>query len=137
MVVNLNMKGSNEDSIDKYLSDTISAVFPYVYVVDVPGYTNKVLYAAASAEALARGERTIDMLAAGTEAESGAELASWMKNAYAGIEEYKSEGRILTDDKAPVELLGMRVLDGMIKEEVQYYREIYDREGLQGLLNVL
>lgn len=32
---------------------------------------------------------------------------------------------ILTDDKAPVELLGMRVLDEIIAEELDYYRELY------------
>ena len=32
---------------------------------------------------------------------------------------------ILTDDKAPVEVLGMRVLDEIIAEELDYYRELY------------
>lgn len=50
--------------------------------------------------------------------------------------EYVSGDYILTDDKAPVELLGMQVIDELlIKDEVAYYKGIYDREGIRGLLN--
>ena len=42
---------------------------------------------------------------------------------------------ILTDDKAPVELLGMRAIDDLIQQELAYYQEIYVEEGLSGLLN--
>ncbi len=41
----------------------------------------------------------------------------------------------MTDDKAPVELLGMRVIDAIIKDEVDFYKDVYEREGLQGLLD--
>ena len=43
----------------------------------------------------------------------------------------------MTDDKAPVELLGMRVIDSLIRDEVEYYRGIYEREGVEGLLKGL
>ena len=50
--------------------------------------------------------------------------------------EYVSGDYILTDDKAPVEMLGMQVIDELlIKDEVAYYKGIYDREGIRGLLN--
>lgn len=41
----------------------------------------------------------------------------------------------MTDDQAPVELLGMKVIDDIIKDEVRFYKDIYEKEGLQGLLN--
>ena len=50
---------------------------------------------------------------------------------------YEKGDYILTDDKAPVELLGMRVIDQIIQEEVAYYKKIYEREGVQGLLEEL
>ena len=40
----------------------------------------------------------------------------------------------MTDDKAPVELLGMRVIDQLIQDEVAYYKKIYETDGQQGLL---
>ena len=47
----------------------------------------------------------------------------------------KTGSYILTDDKAPVELLGMRVIDDMIANEISYYKDIFEKDGLQGLLN--
>ena len=43
----------------------------------------------------------------------------------------------MTDDQAPVELLGMRVIDDLIRDEVTYYKDIYEERGLQGLLEQL
>ncbi len=37
----------------------------------------------------------------------------------------ESGSLILTDDKAPVEVLGMRVLDEIIADELDYYRNLY------------
>ena len=33
------------------------------------------------------------------------------------------------DDKAPVELLGMKVIDTLIADEVRYYKDIYEKGG--------
>jgi hypothetical protein len=41
---------------------------------------------------------------------------------------------ILTDDKAPVELLSINAIDQLIRDEVGYYKEVYKEEGLEGLL---
>ena len=40
----------------------------------------------------------------------------------------------MTDDRAPVELLSMRAIDAIIREEVAYYKRIYRERGLKGLL---
>jgi len=50
---------------------------------------------------------------------------------------YNGGNYIMTDDKAPVELLGMRVIDQLIQDEVVYYKKIYETDGLQGLLEQL
>ena len=47
------------------------------------------------------------------------------------------ECQILTDDQAPVELLGMQVIDELIKDEVQYYKDIYKERGIKGLMESL
>ena len=46
MVVNLNMHSDGEGSINQALCDTIASLFPYVSTVDVPGTTNRELFAA-------------------------------------------------------------------------------------------
>lgn len=43
----------------------------------------------------------------------------------------------MTDDQAPVELLSMRVIDGLIQREVGYYKQIYQEQGIEGVFNLL
>lgn len=40
---------------------------------------------------------------------------------------------LMTDDKAPVELLGMQVIDQLIQEKVAYYKWIYEEQGISGV----
>ena len=41
---------------------------------------------------------------------------------------------LLTDDRAPVEVLGMRVLDELIAGELDYYRENFSLQEILGML---
>ena len=50
---------------------------------------------------------------------------------------YEKGDYLMTDDQAPVELLGMRVIDEIIKNEVEHYKDIYNEEGIEGLLNAM
>lgn len=50
---------------------------------------------------------------------------------------YQAGNYVMTDDQAPVELLGMQVIDDLIRDEVSYYRGIFEEEGIQGLLDEL
>ena len=45
-----------------------------------------------------------------------------------------AKGRVLTDDNAPVELLGMHAIDRIISREAGPYRRILQQEGIQGLI---
>ena len=67
----------------------------------------------------------------------GRELKNMMINVSTRLTEYKPGNNILTDDKAPVEVLGMRAIDALIANEVEYYRNIYERNGLKGLIAAL
>ena len=80
-----------------------------------------------------RGEE--GALAALMSKERQKELADLMARLRTHLIPYEGSGHILTDDQAPVELLGMKVIDELIAEEVGYYREIYKQEGLAGLLD--
>jgi len=51
-----------------------------------------------------------------------------------GLVRCEGGDKILTDDKAPVELLGMSVIDEIISEELDYYKEAFREEGIQGLI---
>ncbi len=127
MVVNMNMHSAREGSITEYLSDTISNVFDNVYTADVAYSTNRELYASNDPDMIKRFE-------AGTEDPGDEKLKTMMDTVGASLTPYEKGDKLFTDDRAPVELLGMRVIDDIIKEEVSYYKDIYRREGLEGLI---
>ena len=118
MVVNMNMKSQSEDSINDYLCDTIAAVFPNVYRVPVEGSTNVEVFASAA-------DSLPEKLSENTKSLEAGNLQNMMVKVWYNLEKYQGQGRILTDDKAPVELLGMQVLDEIIGEELDYYRDLY------------
>lgn len=132
MVVNMNMHTKEKGNINDYLSDTIAAVFPQVYTVDVFGSTNRELFAGGGTELLSRLETSVAGLA--SEGGKGEELADLLKLAAEKLIPYEKGNYLLTDDKAPVELLGMRVIDSLIEDEIGYYKDIFKEQGIGGLL---
>ncbi len=130
MVVNLNMKSDVEGNINDYLCDTIASAFSEVYVVDVAGYSNRELFASNNPEMLDEFQRSVDL-------EEDAGLLRMMDRVSNLLKEYEAGDYLMTDDKAPVELLGMRVIDKLIEGEVSYYKKIYEEKGLEGLLELL
>lgn len=130
MVVNMNMRGSGEGNINQYLSDTIASVFGNVYTADVKGSTNRELFASDNVKML----DTLKDNAGNLENE---DLQNMMLAVADSSSEYVGGNYIMTDDKAPVELLGMQVIDQVIQEEVAYYKGIYEQEGIDGLLESL
>ncbi len=130
MVVNMNMKTDTPGGINEYLADTISSVFGSVYTVDVTYSTNRELFASDNSEILNR-------MSEGLEQEDDSTLLNMMENVENGLVTYKAGDRILTDDKAPVELLSMKAIDALIRDEVAYYKGIYEEKGLKGLLEEL
>lgn len=128
MVVNMNMRGSGEGNINEYLSDTIASVFGNVYTVDVAGSTNRELFASDNPE-------MTGLLKSNLSAVEDEELRAMMERVEEKLIHYEAGGYIMTDDKAPVELLGMQVIDALIQEELGYYKAIFEKEGIKGLLN--
>lgn len=127
MVVNMNMHTNQEGNINQYLSDTIADVFTEVYTTDVEGSTNRELFASNSGNMLERMKRGIDIL-------KDEDLKYLMQHIADNMKYYEKGNYLLTDDKAPVEVLGMQVIDELIQEEIGYYKEIFKEEGIKGVL---
>lgn len=118
MVVNMNMKSQSEHSINDYLCDTIGSVFHNVYTVPVQGGTNCEVFAFQNPQILSSFQQDYKNL-------GDPALCDMMKTVAENLTRLESGNLILTDDKAPVEVLGMRVLDEIIADELDYYRELY------------
>jgi hypothetical protein len=127
MVVNMNMRSEKSDGINTWLSDTIASLFENVYTVDVSGSTNRELFASDN-------PNMVNTFREKSEEISDGSLYSIMSRVNDGLVKYTGGNNIFTDDKAPVELLGMSVIDDLIQEELVYYKKVFKEEGIQGLL---
>lgn len=128
MVVNMNMTSNRTDGINAYLQDTIASVFDTVYTVDVPNCTNRELFASQNPD-------IAEKLGQNITAAADPELKQMMQLASIKLQPCSGGDRILTDDKAPVELLGMRAIDDMIRSELAYYKEKFLTEGISGIIS--
>lgn len=141
MVLNMNMRGQKEGNINQYLADTVSNVFREVYTVDVLAGTNRELFAS-NAKGIKEVMRKnigiqADIAAKEEEEDRKTELIYMMNRVSRDMKAYKAGDYCLTDDRAPVELLSMRAIDDIIKDEVKIYKGLYERYGVSGLLDYL
>ena len=127
MAVNMNMRNAGKNGINQYLSDTIASVFHHVETADVTGNTNRILFAS-------DGNMNENLKAHFAGMQDGS-FKDMMRQVDQNLATYEGGSHIMSDDRAPVEVLGMRAIDDIIRDEVDYYKDIYHREGLQGLLD--
>ncbi len=97
------MHSDGEGSINAYLCDTIASVFPEVYTVDVPDTTNCEFFAC-------NGTGAFQGFPAAVRGLENQALRQLMEKVEDSLTVYVGGDHILTDDKAPVEVLGMREL---------------------------
>ena len=149
MVVNMNMIDDGQGSINAALTNTITRVFgsDAILTADVPQTTNRELFARRPASEDFSGaggdkrEAMRDYPGSELLAEAAArvspdpDLSEMMKQVSSRLNTVgEVNGRVLTDDNAPVELLGMHAIDGIISREAGPYRRILRQEGIQGLI---
>ncbi|MBO4361120.1 MAG: fused MFS/spermidine synthase [Eubacteriaceae bacterium] len=129
MVLNMNMHSDGEGSINEYITNTVLTCFGSVYTADVAWTSNRELFAAKSGD-------PSEMLEAVLGRYEGTVLYTVLGKVSAGLERsyITDPARILTDDRAPVEVLGMKAIDEMISEELRYYQDLFKEKGLRGVL---
>ena len=131
MVVNMNMRTDTDGGMNDYLRDTIASVFSEVYTVVVRNGTNMELFASDNPDMLAVFEEQL----AGYDRDP--ELVTMMERVRDGLAASEPGRYILTDDKAPVELLGMRAIDELISEELTYYKDLIRAGDFEGLIDAI
>lgn len=127
MVVNMNMRSKDNDGINIRLADTIASEFSEIYTVDVSGSTNRELFAS-------NDPRMIERFREKSAAIENEELRLLMNKIDNELSEYEAGDLVLTDDKAPVEILGMSVIDDLIQDELTYYKERFKEDGIRGII---
>lgn len=129
MVVNMNMRSSKEGAINDYLCDTIREVFDYAYTATVPNGTNTELFASDNPDLTTELAQQCQRLT------EGSALREMMEQVNQDLQPVAAGDLILTDDKAPVEVLGMKVMDEIISEQLNYYRDRIRTDGLGAFIN--
>lgn len=127
MVVNLNMTSAENGSINEYLCDTMASVFQHTVTAPVRGNTNTEVFCTNADDWEETFLRSIAKL-------KDSDYADMMRTVYSKLTPYEGGSCILTDDKAPVEVLGMRVLDELIGDELNYYKDELRTGGLSALI---
>lgn len=116
LVINLNMKSGRKDSLEYHLLDTVGSVFSKVYLADAGGNTE--VFAGDGKDIIEVLEKNAVELG-----KRDKEAGEVLLNTWKHLEKYTPKDRILTDDRAPVELLGIRVLDDIIQKEIRSFKE--------------
>lgn len=132
MVVNLNMYSEQETSINDYLASTIVNTFcnnsnGSVYLVKAS--SNIELFASPNSDILERLENNIPFI-------DDVDLSYKMSRIKDDFYKYTRNDLVLTDDKAPVELLGMSVLDEMISEELEYLKRNIKGKSIKEIISL-
>lgn len=127
LVVNMNLRTGDEGSINACLADTIAKVFGPVCTVDVTNSTNRLLFAG-------RNCNPVEMLEQNRRGVPDDALRSLLGKVSAELTPCQPGTNVLTDDKAPVEMLGMRAINDLIRDELGHYKTVFREEGLAGFL---
>lgn len=128
MVVNMNMTSSKEGSINDYLEGTICNCFSSVYTCSIGGNTE--LFASNNYDCKAMLKQNIPTL-------KNRRLYDLMNRVESKLNKVEPSQYLLTDDKAPVEVLGMKVLDDIIEEELSYVKKSIKGKSLSELIKML
>ena len=130
MVLNMNLRVEEVGGINDYICDTVAENFADVRTIDAEKGTNRILFASAD-------EKILDELSNCAEKLNDKKLSELMKKISINWQKKLCGKYILTDDNAPVEVLGMRAIDKIIQGKLKSYKKIYQKDGLDGLLKNL
>ena len=136
LVVNMSMRGKGENTINSYLADTISTLFSEVYTIDVTYSSNRELFASNNKEMMDTFRAGYEPLMVRSNTMDH-DVFLMSETVYKGMARYVPGDRVMTDDKAPVELLSMQAIDGIIYDEVAYFKDIYNEKGIKGVIDAL
>ena len=123
LVCNVNMGTRDNGAVVDALAATMGSVFGQIYAYNVPGTSNTLLYAAPGVSlgqldvSLSKCDG-IQVASQSTQASAPtALLRQCIQGVADGIAPIQSSARVLTDDRAPTELLANKALGNMIAEE--------------------
>lgn len=132
LIVNINMRSGDFEGVPEYLAGTVKSCFNSVYRVDLTNVTNSVLFVSDNPNMLENYERNTRI----TMSEDH-DLYSISRYVGNNISEVEDSDLILTDDLAPVEILGQKSLNKIVEQELEYFRSNLKGKGLKDIMDML
>lgn len=127
MVMNVNMIAETKGSIDQALCDTVSSSFSQVKKFNVPADTGMEVFASDNPHMWDDLKEELPNV----EEEA---LRAKLWKVYNESTDHVDNGIRLYDDNADVELRSMNAIDGVINDQLGFYREYLKEHGLWALL---
>lgn len=133
IVLNINMKAKGDNPINRYLSQTVKSVFEKVYTCGLKTSTNELLFASNDSDMHNNFNENI----------SSMNTSDPLKNVFQfvneNLEEVTDSSLIFTDEVAPVDILGQKLLNTMVQDETSDLKEMinFKEKGFKGLLDML
>lgn len=133
IMININMRSEKSTEIVDYLTETLKSNMNKVYKYNVPNTTNTLVFSSDSEEMARNLEENTSAL---PENNPLIRIAGNVKN---NLKEVTSDSHILTDDLAPVEVLGQKVLDDIVAGSLQDLKRQMGVSGggLKDILNLI
>lgn len=122
LVINVNMRSQIKPDLVSYLTGTLQGLFPKVMLCTHPDYYNRVFF-------VSRDGQIFDNFKANFAAlPIDHQLFKLAQRAFPGLKDAEKSDLVLTDDLAPVELIGFKVLNEQLRTA---FREVLVRTILQ------
>lgn len=118
LAINVNMRSQVQPDICTYLTGTLAGIFPSVMLCEHPDYYNRIIFAAKNPEMQKIFNERCGSLPADHP------LHELVVQAQSGLSPAQKSPYVLTDDLAPVELIGFKTLNQQISGA---FREILKR----------
>lgn len=133
IVININMRSRKNTEITDYLTQTVKSVMKRVYKCDINTGTNTVVFASNEDNCL---EYYHDNITNPGKDDALAEVSNYVNS---HLQEVTETRYVLTDEVAPVEILGQKVLDEIVGDTVREYGSAVKASGsgIRGIFNML
>jgi len=132
LIVNINMKSGNFTGVPEYLANTVKSLFKKVYRVDLTTVTNSLLF-------VSDDDQMLENYMANSAAQipEDHDLYGISRFVANNLEEITETKYILTDDLAPVEIMGQKSLSEIVKNEIDVIRDQLEGKSLQEIFEYL
>lgn len=132
LIVNINMKSGDFTGVPEYLSGTLKKVFKYAYRVDLEHVTNSVVFVSDNDKMLTNYANNI-----ASSIPEEHDLYKISRYVAENTQEIPASDLVLTDDLAPVEVLGKKSLDKIVARELEAFSAGLKGKSLKEILQMV